>query len=66
MQEAYCPQASRYLTIVRRWIVHTIDSHHNFRSGSFTVPVNAGVLSLVNAVVTATVGATASTTAETR
>ncbi len=32
MQEAYCPQASRYLTIVRRWIVHTIDSHQNFRS----------------------------------
>ncbi|GAA5565282.1 hypothetical protein Asch03_02816 [Acinetobacter schindleri] len=28
------------------------------------MPVNAGVLSLVNAVVTATVGATASTTAE--
>ncbi len=31
--------------------------------GSFTVPVNSGVLSLVNTSLSATVGATASTTA---
>ncbi len=47
-----------------RWVVHTIDSYHNFRSWIIYCAVNAGVLSLVNAVVTATVGATASTTAD--
>ncbi len=42
--EAYCPPGT--ITIVRRWIVHTIDSP--FAVGSFTVPVNAGVLSLLS------------------